>query len=63
MHASDNASRGCVQDRASVAATTIIAILGDALRTSEIHDQIARVLRDEFADIARMTRDEIRESD
>jgi hypothetical protein len=63
MHPSDNAPRGCVQDRACIAATTIIAVLRDALRASEIHNQIATVLRDEFADIARMTHDEIRESD
>jgi hypothetical protein len=63
MHPSDNARRGCVQDRASIIATTIIAVLRDALGASEIRDQITTVLRDEFADIARITHDEIRESE
>lgn len=59
-------------DRANVTATAIILIFATAFRRwfagepvclAEARAEIETVLRDEFVDIARMTRDEIRESE
>jgi hypothetical protein len=57
-------------DRAEVVATAIIRIVTDALRgrftggskaaLADTHASIAALLRDEFADLTRMVRDDIR---
>lgn len=47
-------------DRASAVATTLIAILMDRLRDPATREEIAAVLRDEFEDIARQIRNELR---
>jgi hypothetical protein len=55
-------------DRAHVVATSIVAILADALRAwlrddvscRDVRAHIEALLRDEFDDIARMVRDDIR---
>jgi len=58
-----------VSDRAHVVATTILAIVVEALRAwlsgrdvacGDVHARIAQVLRDEFEDIAAAVRDEVR---
>jgi hypothetical protein len=57
------------RDRAAVTATTIIGIVTGALRRwnagdptalATVRAEIESTLRDEFADVARTTRDEIR---
>jgi hypothetical protein len=51
-----------VQDRASVVATTILStILRHLADHPELHSEITALLRDEFADVARMARDDVRE--
>jgi hypothetical protein len=61
-----------MSDRAAVVATAIIQIFttalrrwlaGDASTLANVRAEIASVLHDEFADVARMTRDEIRIDD
>ncbi|MGA8697946.1 MAG: hypothetical protein WB689_29755 [Xanthobacteraceae bacterium] len=60
------------RDRADVVTTTIMAIIvdrfrawlrGEPLSLKAIHDQIERVLRDEFADCAREARDDFKLAD
>jgi hypothetical protein len=53
-----------VQDRASVVATTILStILRHLADHPELHSEITALLRDEFADVARMARDDVRENE
>ena len=57
------------QDRAAAVATSILAEVSRHLQEHwteqmrELRDQIAATLRDEFSDIARQTRDDIRDSE
>jgi hypothetical protein len=66
MHPSHSAPQCSVQDRAAVVATVILAEISRHLQEHwteylrELRDRIAGILRDEFEDTARMTRDEIR---
>lgn len=49
-----------IRDRATLVATTLIAILMDRLREPATRDEIAAVLREEFAEITRQIRNELR---
>ena len=50
-----------IRDRAEATATTLLAIIKELLDDATLRARLADHLRDEFDDIARMTRDEIRE--
>jgi hypothetical protein len=70
MHPSNSEPPRGTQDRASVVATDILSAVFQHLRdhwvsniNPGLRSEIAAILRDEFTDIARMTRDEIRESE
>jgi hypothetical protein len=72
MHPSYTRSASGAQDRAAVDTTAIIQRIADALRRwlrgdpvdfAEVRAAIEGVLRDEFADTQRTTRDEIRLND
>ena len=50
-------------DRADATVTTLLAIVKQLLDDPALRTRLADHLRDEFTDIARMTRDEIRDSE
>jgi hypothetical protein len=66
---SNSAPQRGAQDRAAAVATSILHVTFLHLQAHwtkqvpQLRDQIAATLRDEFSDIARMTRDDIRESE
>jgi len=51
------------RDRAEAVASAVLQIIKQHLDDDALRGQLAEVLRDEFTDIARMTRDEIRDSE
>jgi hypothetical protein len=48
------------RDRATVVATTLVAILANRLRDPATREEIAKALREEFEEIARQVRNELR---
>jgi hypothetical protein len=51
------------QDRAAAVATTLIAILARCLRSADVRNEVAEVLREEFHDIQPATLREMRPDD